>query len=204
VLRIAVYIAAPVEAGMGDTAFSRRDALRSLSALAAAGALDWSAMAHAGHDAHMAMQAPGPIRYTLLGPAEVADVEALTSQIVPSDDSPGAREAGVTFFIDRALASFFAHWRPGFMQGLAQFQDAVRTAHPQSASFAALPPAQQIEFLHTVDTTPFFDQARTLTVCGMFSSPVYGGNRENVGWKLLGFEDLHVFQPPFGYYDRDL
>ena len=23
------------------------------------------------------------------------------------------------------------------------------------------------------------------------------------GWKLLGFEDLHAFQPPFGYYDRD-
>ncbi len=24
-----------------------------------------------------------------------------------------------------------------------------------------------------------------------------------LGWKLLGFEDLHAFQPPFGHYDRD-
>jgi Gluconate 2-dehydrogenase subunit 3 len=188
---------------MSDYSFSRRDALRALSALAAAGALDWSALARAGHDAHMTAQAPGPIRYTLLGPADAADVEALTSQIIPSDESPGAREAAVTFFIDRALASFFAHWQPGFLQGLARFQAAVRAAHPQSTSFAALPAEQQIEFLHTIDTTPFFDQARLLTVCGMFCSPAYGGNRDGIGWKLLGFEDQHLFEPPFGYYDRD-
>jgi gluconate 2-dehydrogenase gamma chain len=188
---------------MSDFAISRRDTLRALSALAAAGALDWSALAHAGHEAHLAAQAPGPIRYTLLGPADVADVEALTSQIVPSDATPGAREAAVTFFIDRALGSFFAHWRPSFLQGLAQFQAAVRAAYPQSASFAALSGDRQIAFLHTVDTTPFFDQARTLTLCGMFTSPAYGGNRDQVGWQLLGFEDQHVFQPPFGYYDRD-
>jgi hypothetical protein len=37
----------------------------------------------------------------------------------------------------------------------------------------------------------------------MFSLPAYGGNRDGVGWKLIGFEDEHVFHPPFGYYDRD-
>jgi len=36
----------------------------------------------------------------------------------------------------------------------------------------------------------------------MFTLPAYGGNRGGVGWKLIGFEDAHVFQPPFGYYDR--
>jgi gluconate 2-dehydrogenase gamma chain len=183
---------------------SRRDALRSLgAALAAAGLLDLPAMARAAHDAHVAAQSPGPIVYTLLGAADAADVEALTAQIVPSDDTPGAREAGVTFFIDRGLASFFAHWRPSFMSGLAQFQAAARAAYPQAVSFAALPPETQIEFLHTVDSTPFFDQARLLTICGMFSSPAYGGNRGGAGWKLLGFEDQHIFEPPFGYYDRE-
>jgi hypothetical protein len=33
--------------------------------------------------------------------------------------------------------------------------------------------------------------------------PEYGGNREGLGWKLIGFEDRHIFEPPFGYYDRD-
>jgi hypothetical protein len=54
-----------------------------------------------------------------------------------------------------------------------------------------------------VDHTPFFDSMRFLTVLGMFSTPAYGGNRNGAGWKLLGFEDQHIFQPPFGYYDRD-
>ena len=42
-----------------------------------------------------------------------------------------------------------------------------------------------------------------LTLFGMFSMPAYGGNRDGVGWTLIGFEDAHVFHPPFGYYDRD-
>jgi len=185
---------------------TRGDTLRALGAFTAAGAFDWPAIARAAHEAHAAAQsaavAGAPLTYTLLGAADAADVEALTSQIIPSDDTPGAREAGVTYFIDRALGSFFAHWRPTFMQGLNGFQAAVRAAYPQAASFAALSSDQQIEFLHTVDRTPFFEQARLLTGCGMFMDPSYGGNRDNVGWKLLGFEDQHTFEPPFGYYDR--
>jgi hypothetical protein len=37
----------------------------------------------------------------------------------------------------------------------------------------------------------------------MFSNPSYGGNRDEVGWKLIGFEAPHPWQPPFGYYDAD-
>ncbi|MEO8020129.1 MAG: gluconate 2-dehydrogenase subunit 3 family protein [Pseudomonadota bacterium] len=163
--------------------------------------LDWAAIAQAGHDAHAAAQSPANLAYTLLVPADAADLEALTSQIVPSDETPGAREAGVTFFIDRALGSFFAHWRESFTRGLGEFQAACRTQNGDLA-FAALPSARQIEFLGAVDRTPFFEQVRLLTLCGMFSSPQYGGNRGGVGWKLIGFEDQHVFEPPFGYYDR--
>jgi gluconate 2-dehydrogenase gamma chain len=180
----------------------RRSALRQLIAAMGAVALDWAAIAQAGHDAHVAAQSPANVAYTLLGPADAADVEALTSQIVPSDETPGAREAGVTYFIDRGLGSFFAHWRESFMRGLGEFQIACRAHSKGAASFAALSSEQQIEFLRTVDRTPFFDQARLLTLCGMFSSPKYGGNRDGLGWKLIGFEDQHVFEPPFGYYDR--
>jgi len=188
---------------MKEHTLSRRDALRSLTAaLAGATALDWATMARAGHEAHAAAASATPVAFTLLEPADAADIEALTSQIVPSDETPGAREAGVTFFIDRAMGSFFAHWREGFMRGLRDFQAAVQAAHPQTPCFAALGPDQQIAFLHSVDTTPFFDQARVLTMCGMFCSPAYGGNRDKLGWKLIGFEDQHVFEPPFGYYDR--
>ncbi len=36
---------------------------------------------------------------------------------------------------------------------------------------------------------------------GFLGNPSYGGNRDHVGWKLIGFEDRMAFQPPFGYYD---
>ena len=44
---------------------------------------------------------------------------------------------------------------------------------------------------------------RYLTIAGMFALPEYGGNRENIGYQLIGFDDQHVWQPPFGFYDAD-
>ena len=44
---------------------------------------------------------------------------------------------------------------------------------------------------------------RMLTLCGMFALPSWGGNRDEAGWKLLGFEDRHAWQPPFGFYDAE-
>ena len=41
------------------------------------------------------------------------------------------------------------------------------------------------------------------TAAGMFANPEYGGNRDKIGWKLLGFDDRFFWQQPFGYYDRD-
>jgi hypothetical protein len=38
---------------------------------------------------------------------------------------------------------------------------------------------------------------------GFFIDPAYGGNFNQIGWKLIGFEDKFNFKPPFGYYDRD-
>jgi hypothetical protein len=70
-------------------------------------------------------------------------------------------------------------------------------------SFAALASEQQIEYLKTVDRTPFFETTRLLTLLGMFTMPKYGGNRDGLGWKLIGFEIQHAFQPPFGFYDRE-
>lgn len=137
--------------------------------------------------------------------AEAADVEAVAAQIIPTDDTPGAREAGVIHFIDRALATFMSQLAADYRTHLAAFHAAFRKQLPagDTASFALLPADRQIAFLKTVDRTPFFETTRLLTLFGMFSLPKYGGNRDGVGWKLLGFEDQHAFYPPFGYYDRD-
>ena len=38
---------------------------------------------------------------------------------------------------------------------------------------------------------------------GLLALPKYGGNKDNAGWALIGVEDNHYWEPPFGYYDRD-
>jgi gluconate 2-dehydrogenase gamma chain len=140
-------------------------------------------------------------QFTFLQPAEVADVDAITAQIVPSGKTPGAREAHATYFIDHSLTTIFAWRAESFRAGLKQFQNGFQSVHPGAGAFAHVSPDAQIAYLKSVEETEFFQTTRLLTLLGMFSSPKYGGNYNEVGWKMLGFVDAHVFSPPFGYYD---
>jgi gluconate 2-dehydrogenase gamma chain len=164
--------------------------------------LEWAQVAHAAHEAAAARQ-DDAVSLMFLTSSEAADVDAVAAQIIPTDETPGAREAGVLYFIDRSLHTFFSRMAGQFRSQLAEFRSFYRQRHPEATTFAALSSEQQIELLREIERTPFFTTLRLLTVLGMFSMPSYGGNRQNVGWELLGFEDQHVFEPPFGYYDRD-
>jgi gluconate 2-dehydrogenase gamma chain len=134
---------------------------------------------------------------------EAATVDALVGQIIPADETPGAREMGVVRFIDHALAGFLSPLAPTFRMRLADFDANCRAGHAGRQGFAALTVEQQIDWLRQVEHTPFFESLQQLTVLGALTMPEYGGNRNGLGWQLLGFEDLHAFTPPFGYYDRD-
>jgi gluconate 2-dehydrogenase gamma chain len=181
---------------MGTGIITRRSLLEAIAAtIGATAPFNWSEIAQALRQSRAA--------FSFLSKAEAADIEAVAAQIIPTDETPGAREAGVVYFIDRALATHLSQIADDYRAQLAAFQAACREQHPAARSFASLTPEQQIEYLKTVDHTPFFDTTRLLTVLGMFSAPSYGGNRNGVGWTLIGFEDRHVFRPPFGYYDRD-
>ena len=183
--------------------FSRREFLRTAAeSLGVAWlTINWSQVAAAAHESHGAAQSS--TAFIFLTPPQAADVDAIAAQIIPTDDTPGAREAGAVYFVDRALATFFSRLAVPFRAELLQFQQSCLARFPESPSFAALSPERQIEFLKEVEHTPFFGMMHMLTLFGMFSMPAYGGNRDGVGWKLIGFEDQHAFQPPFGYYDRD-
>lgn len=72
---------------------------------------------------------------------------------------------------------------------------------PGSASIASLSSDRRIQLIRAIETTEFFELLRTHTLYGFLGNPSYGGNRDRVGWKLIGFEDRMAYQPPFGYYD---
>src|SRR5262245_55011411 len=77
----------------------------------------WPDIAAAAH--HAATTAVST-RFSVLSPEEGTEVEAIAAQIIPSGSTPGAREARVVHFIDRALAAFFAPLAPEFHTALAQ------------------------------------------------------------------------------------
>jgi gluconate 2-dehydrogenase gamma chain len=160
-------------------------------------------IASAQQHAHEAAQSSTPPPFQTLDAVMAAELDAITSQIIPSTDGPGAHEAGIVYFIDRALATFDSDLRESYRMGMASVQQKRKELFPDSASVAALKSEQQIQLIHAIEKTDFFELLRTHTLYGFLGNPSYGGNRDKVGWKLIGFEDRGAFQPPFGYYDAN-
>jgi gluconate 2-dehydrogenase gamma chain len=139
--------------------------------------------------------------FTALSAAEAETVDALSSRIIPSvDNRPGAHEAGVVFFVDKALATFNSGQRKMYADGL---QDLNRRAVEMfnGATFSKLSSAQQDQVIRAVDSTPFFQAVRFDTIVGTFALPAWGGNRDYAGWHMIGLEHQPRFEPPFGTYD---
>jgi gluconate 2-dehydrogenase gamma chain len=51
--------------------------------------------------------------------------------------------------------------------------------------------------LENFDARAFFNQLLSLTMAGFFSDPIYGGNRDKIAWKMIGFPGL-----PATYADK--
>lgn len=171
--------------------------------LGSLGIAGWAAIASAAQHAHFAIANPQAASLTFFDAASAADVTAMAAQIIPSDDGPGATEAGAVYFFDRALTTFAADQASDFRAGLADLSTRRANLFPQSTSFAALSKEQQLQLLRAIEKTDFFSLLRALTISAWLGSPEYGGNRNSVGWKYIGFDDAGVFEPPFGYYDAE-
>ncbi|MDZ4674231.1 MAG: gluconate 2-dehydrogenase subunit 3 family protein [Gemmatimonadota bacterium] len=168
------------------------------AALACRRTLDPEAASHAPPP-----DSPAPPRVLgFLTEEQAADVEAIAARIFPTDETPGAREAGVIWFIDQSLTGFASDQQEFYTAELAALETAVAAAHPVQRRFAALTESQQDALLTARQDTPFFGAVRFATIAGMFALPKYGGNADYLGWQLIGQETGHEFTPPFGWYDH--
>jgi hypothetical protein len=179
----------------------------------------WPQMVAAATHAHAAAQSATPYKFQFFTAEEAIEVEALAARIIPSDDSPGAKEAGAVYFIDQSLATFSSDDAPKYREGLPELQGVVQEKFPGVKKFSAATPEQQDEILRALDAEEppaparrrnihsaktFFEAVRIGTIAGFLIDPESGrGNRGGVGWKLIGRDTAHSFQPPFGYYDKD-
>jgi hypothetical protein len=188
----------------GEEVDRRRFVLAGLQGAAGAWvSLHWPGIMAAAQHAAQMRQAAAPAKLEILTAEEAAEIEAAANRIIPSDDSPGAREAGVIYFIDRALGTFAADKRDDYARGLPILQAKTREMFPDMQKFSQATPDRQDAVLKVLEGQPIFELLRTHTVTGFLADPARGGNRDKVGWKLIGFDDSAAFAPPFGYYDRD-
>jgi gluconate 2-dehydrogenase gamma chain len=143
--------------------------------------------------------------FTVLTPGEGETMAAFAELILPSDDLPGAREAGVTHFVDGALGQLFPDMLGAIRPGLADLDERAAGAggngSAPAGAFATIPAESRAAIVREIEDTPFFFLSRMLVVMGMFSDPVHGGNRGEVGWDLLRMAHAPMFEPPFGHYD---
>jgi len=163
----------------------------------------WADVLSARQHAHNVAESPTP-HFETLDEASAGEIEAVAAQIIPSTDGPGVREAGVIYFIDRALSTFAADDREAYRTGMAQLQQKRKELFPNSTTISSLTNQQQITLIRSIETSEFFELLRTHTVLGFLGNPSYGGNRGEIGWKQIGFEDRMMYQPPFGYYDAQV
>jgi len=178
----------------------------------------WPAVVAAAEHAHQAAKSSAPPRFQYFTPEEAVEIDAITARIIPSDETPGAREAGVVYFIDRALTTFAVDDQKVYREGLPSLQTRVRELFPALEKFSTATPEQQDQILHSLDeqtgpagrhsrssgaSSSFFQAVRVHTILAFLVDPDSGGNRDGVGWKVIGREPDHMFQPPFGYYDKD-
>lgn len=197
-----------------------------------------------------------PERTTFFRPDQAALVEAIVSRIFPGDESdPGAREAGVLYYIDQLLANGYGYAEPTYRQppfamsytgetppsepdqefgyqviwvpedqiDRYGYQTVIppRLAYERGlpaidrlaqirfgGKFVDLSEQQQDELIGAMadgsaegfdepSAKSFFELIRTHTIEGMFSDPLYGGNRNLVGWTLLRYPGAQrAYTPP--------
>jgi gluconate 2-dehydrogenase gamma chain len=161
-----------------------------------------------------------PEAYAYLTDPEVAFLEAAVERLIPTDaHGPGAKEAGVAYYIDQQLAgrygrgdTMYTHgpWGEGLpTQGyqlrltpaeVYRLGMAGTDAHATKTLgkvFHLLDAGHQDDVLTGLQTgaivlddvpaTTFFGMLLGDTIQGFFADPMYGGNRDKVGWKTIGF-----------------
>ena len=151
-------------------------------------------------------QSNGDERGAFFNPDDAATVAAFAERLMPgAPGKPGAGEADVLNYIDLALAGAYSELQDFYRRGLASLDSYCRSTYKES--FVHLAPDKQDEVITALEadkatgfTFPtareFFSILRTHTMEGMFADPLYGGNRDFVGWRLVGFPGAQAIFTP--------
>lgn len=168
--------------------------------------------------------------WQFLTAAEAREVEAIVEQLIPADElSVSGKEAGCAVFIDRQLAGHYGTYERLYQQGPAAPdiepgsdqtpRERYRLGLEQLGAYCQATFGKRFSELdgerrdkvlegmeagtisfEGIESKVFFAQLLQNTMEGFFADPIYGGNRDMVSWKMLGFPGARYDYRP--YIDR--
>ncbi|WP_366655840.1 gluconate 2-dehydrogenase subunit 3 family protein [Fodinicurvata sp. EGI_FJ10296] len=161
-------------------------------------------------------------RYFFLSDAEARFLTAACDRLIPEDEFPSASQAGVVDYIDLQMATGFGRGERFYMRGPHPEGTAMQgyqLPHPPAevfrmaiagldeaigeGGFAGLQPGDMdlvlteleegVRAAGEIPGGAFFDLLAAATIEGYFSDPVYNGNRDHAGWRMVGFPGAHAY-----------
>lgn len=137
---------------------------------------------------------PAPFRFFTKTEADI--LIAICECIIPTDDAPGATDAGVIFYIDKQVMGPFKKYQQTYREGLVAFQN--NSNDVMGSDFELLSSDQQVEFLEMMEANHeklknwssvrpagFFNMVVNHTMQGFYGAPRHGGNRNYISYRLL-------------------
>lgn len=134
--------------------------------------------------------------YRFFTPEEARCIIAVCEQIIPKDQSPGATDAGVIYYIDRQLSGVFHYDQETYRTGIKNLQNYSTKKHGKS--FENLIFDEQTRLLMMLElnqlnetewpqgkASEFFNLVRSNTMQGFYGSPIHGGNKDYMSFEML-------------------
>lgn len=142
---------------------------------------------------------------------EASLMDAIVEQIIPTDEWPGAKDAGCTNYIDKQLVGPLARHQEKYRNGLAEIKISCEIIYQKQ--FEKLQWDEQTNFLKKMEAgklselidintvqaenvgvwqnrldVEFFRLVREHTMQGFYGSPRHGGNKDYVSYRMVGLD----------------
>lgn len=134
--------------------------------------------------------------YRFFTSEEAPCIIAFCEQIIPRDESPGATDAGVIFYIDRQLSGVFHYDQETYRNGIRNLQAYCKGKYGKT--FESLIPDDQIQIMKAMESnhisesewpkgkaSDFFNLVLSHTMQGFYGSPIHGGNKDYMSFEML-------------------
>lgn len=140
--------------------------------------------------------------YRFLTQAEVETLGAWVDTLIPPDEDPGARDAGVVRYIDLQLTRWFRRHQDEYREALARMERWARSRGGRGFAGLALEAREQMLSLMEqgqADRAWFPDGGKAAfelvlahAMQGFYGNPRHGGNRGYASWKMIGVPPMPV------------